>query len=934
LNVSTPDHPSEKEAERVADAIAGDGGLQASGSAPSEPEGKIQRAWSDADKASYPAPTDAGQPATPAGGWNASDKTIGNVERIPLEGLKEGLQTNSAKENATKEDDAGKAVAVVPMKLKPGQPVEIFLHFHGHNVGYRERSQPSSKSQHPSKDDLSLPQGSARDVSADRIEQQMDASGRNMIGILPQGTAMSGFGPFHADAYVSEVWDKLVALNKLPRDAKRGAVVLAGHSGAGSPLTKMMNDGTMPASLGELVLFDAINDGGQLTATEKFLHGRMSADLEALKEIANPTTTNGGVDAAAVATQQSTYLASSFRFRGIYTAKYHPQKKEGGKLVYADPPKNSKPVYDESVWTGYGVQYEPLLQFIKSWIDTNSKGLPASVVSGLRDNYKVTPAGPGATHNTILSSNDNLKTALGALPSGTSAPGEQPAPSAPARGSLVAPARSIDRVISRSMAEEDATHKAGVQAKSLPHPVSQQATIPEPEEARQVPISRSLDGLQRKSRESSASSDAIYRDPAPAAAPTTDEQQWEKDWNDMPAQQRIFAEHGRPSGIPRQRYDKLCPMYKSHGVARPLVYLSTMVTAKFYNFSTTAHPDLAAALATAEATLKAQGYADAPVSSVGALVVRTTSAGTWSNHATGKAVDLDPDRNPHVRDAKERKMIGLVTDTDFDASSQGFDPEKATSDKFSAHYNSAGLQQRVKELQAAEKAAEGERDALKEEIARLKEQEKQLKAAREDLKKQLKAVPHGKKGTPEDASAEAGLNANIHQNEADAKSLETAVKQKQGELTKKEAELRLAHQNTDLVEKQFKKVDAIEKSISTLEGNATSATDEIKTLDEQIAQSTRDEQDAVAANDQAAVKAQRALRARLEQTSAKQKADLKKTQGQIEKTKKHRDADPLQKYANDGMVNLQKDVVSAMTGAGLKWGGNWEGPKDFMHFDL
>ena len=76
---------------------------------------------------------------------------IGAVERIPLEGLKEGLQASTARSDlekasenpttrSTKESENGKAIAIVPTTLRPGQSVEILLHLHCHNVGYRERS--------------------------------------------------------------------------------------------------------------------------------------------------------------------------------------------------------------------------------------------------------------------------------------------------------------------------------------------------------------------------------------------------------------------------------------------------------------------------------------------------------------------------------------------------------------------------------------------------------------------------------------------------------------------------------------------------------------------------------------------------------------------------------------------------------------------------
>jgi hypothetical protein len=43
--------------------------------------------------------------------------------------------------------------------------------------------------------------------------------------------------------------------------------------------------------------------------------------------------------------------------------------------------------------------------------------------------------------------------------------------------------------------------------------------------------------------------------------------------------------------------------------------------------------------------------------------------------------------------------------------------------------------------------------------------------------------------------------------------------------------------------------------------------------------------------------------------------------------------DPLSRYAQEGFVNVDEQLVYAMQDAGLTWGGDWKGSKDFMHFD-
>lgn len=420
--------------------------------------------------------------------------------------------------------------------------------------------------------------------------------------------------------------------------------------------------------------------------------------------------------------------------------------------------------------------------------------------------------------------------------------------------------------------------------------------------------------------------------PAPVL---TAAQQWDQDWNTYSAQQGYFAGSGRPKGTPRERYDILCPLYKAHGIPRPMVYIATSITpAKFYNFTTSAHTALAAALAAAESSLKAMGHTAAPAKSVVAFNPRTTSTGAWSNHADGKAVDIDPDDNPHLVEQKQRKIITLVTGTDMEKGGQGYAVMKDVSDRFKADYNPAGLQRRIAELKVVEKAKETERDTAKSDLAALKGQRETLKTERQGLKQQLKAVPRGKKATVDDAAKATALRAGIQQKDAELKLVETEIKAKQSDLKQKEVALKQAAKDRELLEKQLATYEATEKAIADLEGAVQSLPDEIKSLELQITQSKQDEQDAKTAKDFAGAKGQQKLRAKLQASLTKKKVLLKKQQTQLTAKKKQRDADPLRKLAATGFLNLSKDLVDALTGAGLKWGGNWKGAKDFMHFEL
>ena len=61
---------------------------------------------------------------------------------------------------------------------------------------------------------------------------------------------------------------------------------------------------------------------------------------------------------------------------------------------------------------------------------------------------------------------------------------------------------------------------------------------------------------------------------------------------------------------------------------------------------------------------------------------------------------------------------------------------------------------------------------------------------------------------------------------------------------------------------------------------------------------------------------------------------MKKNARALAKKKESRDAFTLRKYAREGFLHLPKDLVTAMKGAGFKWGGDWKVHKDFMHFDM
>ena len=106
-----------------------------------------------------------------------------------------------------------------------------------------------------------MTEGQVRDLAVDKTEAQIEASGRDVVGILPQAAgSQSEFGNFTTDSYVKHVFAALTSLKVWDKLPQIRGVVLSGHSGAGNVLTPMLDKSErLPEKLEEVILFDALN---------------------------------------------------------------------------------------------------------------------------------------------------------------------------------------------------------------------------------------------------------------------------------------------------------------------------------------------------------------------------------------------------------------------------------------------------------------------------------------------------------------------------------------------------------------------------------------------------------------------------------------------------------------------------------------------------
>jgi hypothetical protein len=252
----------------------------------------------------------------PSTGWNGATVGVGRVDRIPIDGLS---TANPDEDRLTAAAESAKQRAVV---LKPyylnqaNTTIDVLLHLHGHNVGYRQRK---TRDGHQC-----LVVGSVRDIECDRMAQQFEVwgfsggrslriRGERLIAVLAQGTSGSSFGTgaegvfLDPKAYLTDIFGKLKS--ELPEGAQPGRIILSGHSGAGRPLSKMLESGNAPSSVAMVILFDAIN-GYPKDPTQLL---RFKSWVEA--QIANDIRSTAGKSEA----DQLNYLAHSMRFRGYHS---------------------------------------------------------------------------------------------------------------------------------------------------------------------------------------------------------------------------------------------------------------------------------------------------------------------------------------------------------------------------------------------------------------------------------------------------------------------------------------------------------------------------------------------------------------------------------------------------------------------------------------
>jgi hypothetical protein len=344
-------------------------------------------------------------PEARAGGWNTKNWEVAGTLRVVLKGLSIGLKDKDPSSGGKDEEgnkfgpattefagdgDGARAVVVVPKGTKfAGNKLEVLILYHGlgtrAGIAYRERSKPTAKG-----DSAIGAEGTVHDVENDLIEQQLKASGRNMIAVLPQGKAT---GSFPSDrfkipdpaAYVTEVLKKLkpelAALQPpvtVPEDVKPYRIVSAGHSGGG-PYAVAAAESQQAgdwARAAPLLLFDAINGPNELRTLRRVLTKWLEEDKAHLTDA---KTKNPGAELDRRGLKlRSTYSTGS---DAVYKKNHVGGDYElGDKTVHIlkEAEKYKDLVEDSMCLNG----------FLNHWFEDNAQGLlPDAVMTKWRGQY-------------------------------------------------------------------------------------------------------------------------------------------------------------------------------------------------------------------------------------------------------------------------------------------------------------------------------------------------------------------------------------------------------------------------------------------------------------------------------------------------------------------------------------------------------------------
>lgn len=145
-----------------------------------------------------------------------------------------------------------------------------------------------------------------------------------------------------------------------------------------------------------------------------------------------------------------------------------------------------------------------------------------------------------------------------------------------------------------------------------------------------------------------------------------------------------------------EEYRRLRPAYQAAGIQNPAQYLANnIIQVQFFGRGIPVHQDLRQPLNNAEAALQ---NIQPNIANIGGFVPRLTARGNLSNHALGRAIDINPGTNPHIRNQNDIRVIRAVTGVDL-GQRQDAQAMRNASQQFQNQFGDAWVQQQRTELE-------------------------------------------------------------------------------------------------------------------------------------------------------------------------------------------------------------------------------------------
>ena len=206
---------------------------------------------------------------------------------------------------------------------------------------------------------------------------------------------------------------------------------------------------------------------------------------------------------------------------------------------------------------------------------------------------------------------------------------------------------------------------------------------------------------------------------------------------------------------------------------------------------------------------------------------------------------------------------------------------------------------------------------MTERIAAISGEEADLEQERKEIADELDLIPTGKKGEPKPTAEQ----------KADAKKLKAKLAAKQAEIAAQVAARKALEKERKRFEALDKAVEDAQKAIDALDAEIDALGNELEALGRGESLKPGEAAPTGKALD-AQVKARKtAIAGKTAAIKGKQKQLDKASQGARRQTR-------CAATPSRGFLDLDKDMVEALKAAGLRWGGDYAGAKDFMHFEV